>query len=297
MESRQSGIFRLFIIAIFFCMSIFLLNNKKSNTIATHIDMNAKSDIEINMSLDRIYQEMQSLFLSHNINLIVKTMGQLKYPLLCEFIQKLIEDEASELSAQEKVKIIYGVAINQKRNAQYELLDFFIKYPSLHAQTPILLTLAHSLYADHIPLLIAWGKDRQKTENRTGLLARYAEQAFAKAVENNDDYAVATLFNKKVRIAHAKASELLWDIVENNRNGALITLFINHAQADVNYAHQGKTLLIRAVELNNIDMVRILLDKEAVVDRIADEDMATALSVAMKHNYNSVEQLLREYGA
>jgi len=297
MESRQPGIFRLFIIAIFFCISMFLLNNKKSNSIATHIDMNTKSDAETNISAERMYQEMQSLFFSHNINLIVKAISQLKYPLICQFIQKLIEDDTTDLSDQEKVTIIYGIAVSQKRNVQYELLDFFIKYPSLHAQTPILLTLAHSVYADHIPLLIAWGKDRQKTENRTGLLANYAEQAFATAVKNNDDYGVTTLFNKKVRIAQAKACELLWDIVENNRNGSLISLFINHAQADVNYVHQGKTLLIKAVEQDNIEMVRTLLDKEAVVDRVADGDMATALSVAMKHNYQAVEQLLREYGA
>jgi hypothetical protein len=184
-----------------------------------------------------------------------------------------------------------------KKNVQYEWLDLLINYPSLHTQTPVLLSLARGKYADTIGLFIAWGKDRQKSLRKTGLLAGYAEQAFARAVEDNDFSAVETLFSKKVRIAQNKASELLWCIVETNKDSRLISLLINHAQADVNYTKNGKTLLIAAVEKNNVDTVRMLLDEGAIVDRIIDNEKNTALTIAMRNKYHVVEQLLREYGA
>ena len=127
--------------------------------------------------------------------------------------------------------------------------------------------------------------------------ADYAEKAFARAVEDNDYAAVETLFSKKVRIPQHKASELLWYIVGTEKNSNLISLLVNHAQADVNYTENGKMLLVAAVEKNNTDMVRVLLDQGAIVDRVIDGEKNTALTIAMKNKYRSVAQLLREYGA
>jgi hypothetical protein len=301
MESRQAGIFRLFIIMTFFCVSIFFLNNNKKNIItATHIDIcNIKTDIPLNLSLDRVYQEMNALFVAHDIELIVKTLSQFKYTFAYDLVEKMLDDETVCLSSEEKVKIVYGMITHScpKKNVQYEWLDLLLKYPCLDRQTPVLLSLARSKYADVIALFIAWGKDRQKAEGRVGLLANYAERAFRRAVEDDDYAAVETLFSKKVRIAQSKASELLWYIVEKRKNSTLISLLVDHAQADVNCTNNGKTLLIAAVEKNTIDIVRVLLDKGAVVDRIIDSEKGTALTIAMKHRYHSVEQLLREYGA
>jgi hypothetical protein len=211
----------------------------------------------------------------------------------------MIQDNVIPLSYDDKVKIIYGMVMyaDSKKNVQYEWLDLFLKYPSLHLQTPVLLTLARSSYADAIGLLVAWGKDRQKNSAYNGILSQYAQHAFMSAIEDNDYAAVETLFSKKVRIDQSRASELLWYIVENNKNSRLISLLINHAQADVNYIHNGKTLLIAAVEKNNLTSVRALLDEGVVVDRVIDNEVDTALTIAMKHNYHGVEMLLREYGA
>lgn len=298
MENKQVGIFRLFIIMFFFFVSIFFLNSNKKNFItSTHIDIcTIKPDIMTNVSVNHVYQTMNSLFLVHDVDLIIKTISQFNHSFAYELMKKIIQDEVC-LSDQEKATIIYGMTtyFGAKKSIQYEWLDLLLDYPSLDASTPVLLTLARSKYADIIGLFITWGKDRQKSLKKN-LLTHYAEQAFKKAVEDNDYIAVETLFSKKVRIAQGKACELLWYIVETEKNNALISLLINHAQADVNYTKKGKTLLVAAVEKNSIDMVRILLEKGAIVDRIVDTEN-TALTIAMKNNYHGVEQLLREYGA
>jgi len=300
MEGRQEGVLRLFIIMSFFCISIFFLNNNKKNLVTSpHIDIcDTKSDSTVDFSIEHVYQEMNSLFLTHDIDLIIKVISQFKCNCARLVVEKIIKDETICLSLEEKVNIIYGMMhAYTKKNMHYEWLDLLLEYPRLDIQTPVLLSLARNKHADDIALFIAWGKDRQKARGKNGLLACYAEQAFKRAVEDNDYAAVETLFSKKVRIAQQKASELLWYIIEHKKNSALISLFVHHAQADVNCLENGKTLLIMAVEKNNIDGVRVLLDEGAVVDRVIDNEVGTALTIAMKHNYHNLEQLLREYGA
>lgn len=301
MESRQAGIFRLCIIMAFFSVSIFFLNNNKKNFItATHIDvLNFKVDPMVTLSLDQACEAMNSLFLVHDIDLIVKVMSQFKYGFAYDLIEKIIQDTAIPLSCEEKIKIIYGMVAHcgVKKNVQYDLLDLLIKYPQLEVETSPLFVLAKSKYADIIPLFIVWGKDRQKTIAKSNLLSSYAEQAFSLAVNNDDHVAVETLFSKKVRIAQEKASELLWYIVEHNKNSKLVSLLVRHAQADVNCVDEGKTLLIAAVEKDNMDIIRVLLDGGAVVDRTIEGEHGTALKVAIAHKRHLIEQLLREYGA
>lgn len=299
MESRQAGILRLCVIMIFFSVSIFFLNNNKKKFItATHLDvLNFKVDPMVTLSVDQVYEAMNSLFIAHDIDLIIKVMSQFKYRFLYDLIEKMIIDEAICLSHAEKMNVIYGMVAysSAQKNIQYDLLDLLLKYPVLYAQTPALLTLARSKHADIVPLFITWGKERQKNGVYANLLSHHAEQAFMAAVINDDCQAVELLLSKKIRISPEKSSALLWYIVEHSKNCNLASFLVRHTQADVNYTQQGKTLLIAAVEKNNIEIMRILLEAGAVVDRISDG--ATALTIAMKQKNYHVEQLLREYGA
>lgn len=301
MESRQTGIFRLCVIMGFFCVSIFFLNNNKKKFItATHIDvLNLQVDSLENLSVGQAYESMSTLFATRDIDLIVKGISQFKYNFTYDVIEKIIQDSLSCLSYEEKLKIIYGIIAHHgmKKNIQYDLLDFLIKYPFLHAKTPALLVLVKSKYTDIIASFIAWGKERQKNGASVNLLSSYAEHAFTVAVENDDHIAVEMLLSKKVRIEPAKASALLWYIVEHNKHSSLVSLLVHHAQADVNYVHKGKTLLIVAVEKNNMNIIRVLLDEGAIVDRTIEGESGTALQIAIVNKYHLAEQLLREYGA
>ena len=284
----------------FFGASILFLNNNKKKIItATHIDVfNFKADPMTVLSLDQAYETMNALFLSRDIDLVVKVMSQFQCRFVYDIAEKMINDQSIALSSEEKINIVYGVVAHCgcKKNIQYDLLDLLLKYPHLHGQTPAFLTLVRSKYIDLIGLLITWGKDRQKTGKApSNFLASCAEQAFTRAVNDDDYQAVEHLFSKKVRLSQEKASLLLWYVVEQGKNSKLMSLLIRHAQADVNHTRSGKTLLIASVEKNDMDMIRILLDGGAVVDRVSV--LGTALNVAMKNQYHSAEQLLREYGA
>jgi hypothetical protein len=299
MESRQAGILRLCIIMGFLGVSILFLNNNKKIITATHIDIeNCKVDPMITISLDQAYETMSSLFLAHDIDLITKVMSQFKYRFVYDLAERMINDQKIVLNSEEKITVLYGVIAHCscKKNIQYDLFDLLLKYPGLYKQTPALLTLIKSKYADLTALFITWGKDRQKKGKASkDFLASCAEKAFIVAINDNDYETVEQLFSKKIRLSQEKASSLLWHINQQDKDSALMNLLIRHAQADVNFTQCGKTLLIAAVEKNNIDGIRILLDAGAVVDRVSN--VGTALTVAMRYNYQCAEQLLREYGA
>ncbi len=253
----------------------------------------------MSLSLDAAYEQINSLLLAHDIDLTIKVISQCKHAFAKDLVEKIITDESLSLSNEEKIKIIFGLAAHKslKKNVQYELLDLLLKYPALHKDSPLLLTLARGKYADMMGLFIAWGKDRQKTIARHDLLASSAESAFSVAVAQDDYQAIEVMLSKKLRISVPYASELLWYIVNNNKSSSLVSLLVRHAHADVNYAEREKTLLIAAVEKNNIDMIRVLLDEGAVVDRVVNARKGTALTIAMRRKYTQAAELLREYGA
>src|SRR4030095_14220200 len=295
MENRKVGLYRLMVIICIFSASIYFLNNNKKTIVTSaHIDVlhNTINSVEKHC-LGHAYEQMNSLFISHDIDLIVKVIIQCKEHCVYDLAEKIIQETPSFLSYEEKMNILFGLVAHGKikKNMQYDLLDLLLKYPLLHYTTPALLSLARSKYSDGIAVFINWGKDRQKSEGYAGLLTLLVERAFSVAIEENDYMAVETMLSKKVRITRNKATCFLWNIVENNKNSLLISLLVRHAQADVNHMDNGRTLLIEAVEKSNIAMILALLDEGAVVDRIVDAQQGSALTIAMKNKHNSIEQL------
>ena len=299
MEKKQVGeVYRLFVIIFFFAASILLLNNqKRKSAVATHIDaFNITEQSVINVSVDQAYHHMNSLFVSHNVDLIIKVINQCMHQFTIELVEKIISDN-TYLSSEEKMKIIFGTAsyCSAKKNMHYRLLDFLLEHPHLYEQTPALLVLMRSAYVDSLPFFINWGKDRQKS-GRKDLLAQFIEPAFMTAINQNDVTTVENMFNKKICILPEKASLFLWHVVTENKNCLFVPILVKYGQADINYAENGKTLLIEAVEQDNKDMVQALLDHGAVVDRIVDPIKGTALQIAIALK-SSITELLREYGA
>ncbi len=265
----------------------------------THIDaVNTSTQSIINLSVDQAYYHMDSLLASHNVGLIIKVINQCMHQFTIELVEKIIKDERYFFSPEEKMNIIFGTAsyCGAKKNMHHRLLDFLLEYPQLQLKTPILLVFMRSAYADSLPLFINWCKERQKTGNKKNMLSSFIEQACLVAIEQNDYRIIEKMFNKKIRISAAKASQLLWVAVEKNKSSNFVSILVKYGQADVNYVEQGKTLLMEAVEHNNKAMVQALLDEGAVVDHIVDPVQGTALQIALARKDNVTEMLLREYG-
>jgi hypothetical protein len=302
MEAKNAGgVYRLFVIMFFFAASIFFLNSqKRKHSTATHIDaLSASSHTTTAFSLDQAYHYIASLLTSHNTDLIVKVINQSMNHCAVDLVEKIIVDKRFLLSDVEKMKIIFGAVMhcNGKKSVQYNLLDFLLTYPDLCSANSALLTLMRSNYAESLPVFLSWLRERQKDGGNADLWGQFVDHAFVAAVDQNDHDVVESMLSKKIRISQGKASQLLWYVVENNRNSHFVPLLVRHGQADINYIDQGKTLLIEAVEQNNKEMIQALLDEGAVVDRVVDPQKGSALQISIARNDTVVQELLREYGA
>jgi len=70
------------------------------------------------------------------------------------------------------------------------------------------------------------------------------------------------------------------------------------AGANVQDADQyGRTLLIHAIDLNNIALVRALLQEGANPNAMLSPVTGTPLQHALEKRYINIELLLRQYGA
>ena len=95
MESGRVGAYRLIVILCIFSASIFFLNNnKKKFTTNTHIDLlDCKTSSIAKLSLEHAYEQMNSLFVSRDTDLIVKVVSQFKDQCMYDLIEKIIQKQ------------------------------------------------------------------------------------------------------------------------------------------------------------------------------------------------------------
>src|SRR5690606_12151867 len=211
----------------------------------------------------------------------------------CELVEKIIIDSTFLFSPEEKMRIIFGTILhcNGKKSIQHRLLNFLITYPELHKTVPALLVLMRSSAVDILPVFTNWARSLHKNDQKEDLMSLFVNDALVAAIDQDDYDIVESMFSKKIKISYEKASQLLWYIVENNKNNKFVSLLVRHAQANVNSIDNGRTLLIVAVEQNNKKMIQSLLDEGAVVDRIVDPAKGTALQIAMALNNIGIQEL------
>jgi hypothetical protein len=296
MEKKQVVVSQLSLIVIFFISSIVLLNKQKQiNNTATHIDIiHASAHSIATLSLEQVYSQLIPLLISHNIDLIIKVINQGSYRFASELVEKIIKDPCYSLSSEEKVNLLFGIILNYsgKKSMQYRLLDILKECPEMYNDSSVLLAIMRSNYSDSLFTLYRWIKDNDYTDEWN----EFIYNALRIAIDQEDYRVVENMFSKKIRVSAEKSSQLLSYIVEHNKSTCFIPLLVRH-HADINSIHNNKTLLMQAVEHNNTEMIQVLLDEGAVVDRVIDPHQGTALQIAMARKHYSAIHLLREYGA
>ena len=303
MKKKELGVYRLLTIIVVLSISIWFINKHKENiyTTSTHIDIPATPAESIShLPLENIYSHIHPLLISHDINLLIKTINQFNHDIITNLIEKLMNDASHTLSSEEKAKIIFEAVshCHTKKNTQYTLLNFLLSTPpSICNLSSALITLIRNKHTNILPIFTQWAKKLKRDSKYCSLWPSLINHTFTIAIKENDYFVVETLLSKKIKVSEAKASQLLLYVIEHNKNSAFIPLLVKYAHADVNCAIQGKIPLIEAVEQNNIEHVHALLEAGAVVDRIVDKKKGTALHIAMLHKYTHAEKLLREYGA
>lgn len=302
MKNTRAEICRLFVILSVLSASIWVMNDhKKTVTLATHLDVSGATTEGVGgMSIDAAYEYMNELFLAHDTYLVVQVISQFKSSSTVELVEKIIKDKKIPLTTTEKLTILFGVVdhFRGKKAVQYQLLDLLLKNPDLYKKNPALFVLARSKYVEIFPDVLQWINQQEKNDATKKRVEFFVTDALKASVQLNDRNSLEVMLNKKVRISQQQASKLLWYVVVNKKSSSFVPFLIRHAQADVNYVGDGKrTLLIMATEQKSKDIVNALLEEGAVVDRIVDPAVGSALQIAIERGYTDIELMLRDYGA
>lgn len=297
MHGERTGFFRLLVILIVFVISVLLINkNTKQNVLPLHLDIQHDlSENSTSFSFEQLYGHIHSLLLSRNISLIIRAISQCNTHYIYGLVEKIVQDATLPLTHKEKIDIMCGVVAcsSGKKILTHKLFDLFLLYPELYAQTPLLLTLARAKQSDIITSFLQWLENSSKTDNNTYPIQIFICDALSMAIAENDCSAAEIILNKKIHINKEAASNLLWHAVKYNKNALFVPLFVRCASADVDYSCDGKrTLLIQAVENNNISLVQALLEEGARIDYMLDDTIGSAISVAQRCGKDEIISLL-----
>jgi len=288
-------------ILVIFGISIGLLHGRKKSKIEIEqFDVVNNFTGLAHLSLEQAFDCLHTLVVSRNIPLVAQAIAQFPDKITKNLLQKIIENKKIPLTSYEALQLLFGLAchFSEKKAMQFSLFDLLFTYPNIQKDESPLLVLARSSYHNIIPEFIQWVKIQEKVVQNKKFLTKLNDHTFERAVDDNDLESLELLVTKKLRITPKKATYLLWNAVDKNKNTNFVPFFVK-CGAKVNYIDlQDNSPLIRAVKNNNEAMTRALLEAGEIVDLVANPDPAidTALQIAIEYGYSSIELLLREYG-
>ncbi|HXW86429.1 MAG TPA: ankyrin repeat domain-containing protein [Candidatus Bathyarchaeia archaeon] len=254
------------------------------------------------LSPEQAYLYIQPIIITHNIYLLVQKIGQLTLEQTKALLSVIIKDLRSPLTQEEKVTIILGcVELRKLRVEKYDLLSLFTTFSTLALGIPPLFVASISSYPKTVVTLVGWVQEQRvdaPAEKYAQLRKTFIDDGIRYAITENNIEALKKMLQYKVPLDKEKASELLWYVVSvQGRDNNFVSLLVTDAGADVNYAYNGRTLLMKAVENNDKAMVAKLLENGADVSLIINPAVGSALQLAIEHHFVTVELLLRKYGA
>lgn len=105
--------------------------------------------------------------------------------------------------------------------------------------------------------------------------------------------AITVLFSLSAFATKDETARLADAVESNNMKKARAAIA---AGADVNFQSTTSTILLRAVKLNQVEMVKLLLDNKADINQVKPVDRFSGLMIAAKHNNLEVAKLLISRG-
>ena len=290
MEHKKSEILLLLTILVMFCASVGMLHGRKKTGATQEIKSNTLDIKEGDLTVNEVLSYIQPLLHAHSTHiaaeLVQKLMGQQQW----EVVQKVLYDKESSLNNREKVLFaiatVYLRLASKKQSSDiFSLLKEFYQTADTD---PLLFIIAQSDYSNVIKELVEFIKQEKLSDN-------WIDQAMEKAVSENSVHVLETLYAQGIRISSQRASRLLWDAVRGGNDPMFVRFLVRQGGADSNYVYQGRTVLIKSVEENSINMVRALLEQGANPSLITDPAVGTAKQIAFDKGYAQIERLLDEY--
>lgn len=283
-KSNQKDIIVLLGGLLIFSCGISLLYGISANQAVTPLD-----DKEI-------LSAIQPLDATGGVKKMAAIIAQSPFAQQVRILNHVLNNQASALSPEEKIEL--GLSLLAKRSSvseQKTLLDTMNNFPGI-LKVPLLYIAIEKKQIQTIPMLVNYFK------NKANELEKNTYQALIHALKQNNLQTFTQIINALGGISSQMATSLLWDVLQEKKDAQFVPILVSQ-KADVNNGKEGKTPLIAAVDLNNVEMVQMLLDNGALPNKFVDPVVGTPLQHAQKIQKESktknstIELLLRDRGA
>ncbi len=281
---KQHNTTFLLVILLLLSASIGILHGRKKGVDPAFVADDARVILDQQDAIDYV----QPYLMSGNIDAAAAAAVEFADPLLVKTIDTILHNKTIVLSDEQKVQLLVAILAHEKDTKKQKIIidrlrRYFSEYPLFVAMVP------H--YTKIIPRIIASLNNKQGKEQ----LASWVKQSLQAILKRDDVDLLTALYDAGMPFDAIQASPLLYQLVSENKKSAFIPFFIQQLKADINYSPDGsRTPLIKAVEQNNLPMVKALLAQGADPDQILDSKMGSARQVAFERSYTPIELILRK---
>ncbi len=282
MKRERSDISLLLIILVLFSASIGLLHGFKISLLSASSDQAER----ISLSEQDAFDMVSSFLSSDDMVGMAKTLQQFDPKTQSGFLQKILKGDGIVFTDTQKVRLLGSLAAFQ--DDVIKKAELFSRLSKQFPQMPLFVL----LIAEQ-PKLIASIKKWAKKENKKEIYNEWKKLSVIEAIKMNNVALLTDLYTNGVRMAPTEASVFLDRVVMQKKDVGFVPLLIGKFGANVHYSGDGKrTALMKAVETNNPDMVRVLIDEGANPHLILDPIVGSAVQLAAEKKLKDIEKII-----
>lgn len=237
-------------------------------------------------------QMLMPLVRSERIDDVIKLMKGLGHSEILSLTQKLSEDESASVEA--RLRTLLGVIAAYFETNQAGMQRLFDCCSSLSGdkkRPPMIYVAFKYGYETSVPLFLVYAKDKASKES-------FIVKSVAYALDKNDVAVAKKIIDQYGHdLTKEQLSSLLWQASDQDGSSPEFVTLLHAVGADINYAHDGYTPLMRATVKKNLPFVKTLIAAGADKGIIIKPEIGTALQLAIEYNAIKIEIYLRELGA
>jgi ankyrin repeat protein len=245
---------------------------------------------ESQISTNDILRSLSPQLIATDIAKVADAISNLAIDKQLEVLRAIVGNPKSPLNRNQKLHLIFKVVARSfDESGKTKLLFPIHQYPFLQkGKSPILYRAALNGNEKIIPVLLPVLKKINENEMIKGL--EYA-------IKVDNPKALQAMFANGVSVVPREATDLLWNVVEDNKKAEFVPI-LKEQKAFLNSAKKGRTLLVAAAERNNLSLVKALVEAGADINRIANNEVGSALQIAARKGFTDIDLYLRvEKGA
>ena len=252
------------------------------------------------VSADEALEILQPLIESESIEPLVEEVAKMPLDKITPIIENILGNEEQLFDRSDRLQILFGIADGYKTlEDKKHILDFIIdpRYRYMRDGNPIMYIAATSSYPQIIPVIKEWySKKVAKQFNKDVLRDQLEMNALVHAVEQKDLNALTIMKKYGVDMTKKRMGILLHDAVRYKVGRDIIEFLLGQG-ADVNYALGDYTPIMEAVNNNDLDTVKLLVERGADPSKVVNNAVGNALELSEGQERIAIQTYLVDHGA